>query len=101
MFQTTGMTTASSGCASGGGGGSGVGGALSLMGCVREASPTPADHHLLRLKNSQHSLDTLPKGQCTILVLYYGTITLVTEFQIVAFYLYGINGDNPSANCRR
>ena len=59
MFQTTGMTTATSGGTSGGG----VGGALSLMGCVREASPPPIDHHPLRLGNFQHSVDALPKGQ--------------------------------------
>ncbi|XP_033221934.1 dentin sialophosphoprotein-like isoform X2 [Belonocnema kinseyi] len=51
------MTTATSGGTSGGS----VGGALSLMGCVREASPTPIDHHPLRLGNFQHSVDALPK----------------------------------------
>lgn len=60
MFQTTGMTTATSG---GGASSGGVGGALSLMGCVREASPTPVDHHPLRLGNFQHSVDALPKGE--------------------------------------
>ncbi|XP_043466656.1 dentin sialophosphoprotein-like isoform X2 [Leptopilina heterotoma] len=53
------MTTATSG--GGGASGGGVGGALSLMGCVREASPTPVDQHPLRLRNFQHSVDALPK----------------------------------------
>ncbi|XP_011345835.1 apical junction molecule isoform X2 [Ooceraea biroi] len=63
------------------GGGGGVGGALSLMGCVREASPPPQNHHqhhhqqhyhhqqqqqhrafgLAEFPVAQHSVDPLPK----------------------------------------
>lgn len=59
-----------------GSGGGGVGGALSLMGCVREASPPPQNHHhqhhhqqhhrafgLGEFPATQHSVDPLPKGQ--------------------------------------
>lgn len=60
--------------------GGGVGGALSLMGCVREASPPPHTHHshhhyhhhhqqqhrafgLGEFSTVQHSIDPAPKGQ--------------------------------------
>lgn len=42
----------------------GVGGALSLMGCVREASPPPQNHRTLDLGDlaMQRHADLLPKG---------------------------------------
>ncbi|XP_034933851.1 dentin sialophosphoprotein-like isoform X2 [Chelonus insularis] len=45
----------------------GVGGALSLMGCVREASPSPQEHHHtldmgdFAMHRNQRNVDTLPK----------------------------------------
>lgn len=44
----------------------GVGGALSLMGCVREASPPPQNHRTLDLGDlaMQRHADLLPKGMC-------------------------------------
>ncbi|KMQ93623.1 dentin sialophospho [Lasius niger] len=81
MFQNS--RTMSTSTASSGGG---VGGALSLMGCVREASPPPQNHHphhhyhhhhhhqqqqqhqhrafgLGEFPAVQHSIDPAPKGQ--------------------------------------
>ncbi|XP_060817654.1 uncharacterized protein LOC132908064 isoform X8 [Bombus pascuorum] len=76
VFQTSRMSTstATGGGGGGGGGGSsgsgggGVGGALTLMGCVREASPPPQNHqnqhhrtHGLGEYSAQNSVDPLPK----------------------------------------
>ncbi|XP_015115764.1 titin isoform X2 [Diachasma alloeum] len=59
VFQTTGrMSSSASTC---GGSASGGSGALSLMGCVREASPPPQDHGGMGEVGGQRGADTLPK----------------------------------------
>lgn len=72
VFQTGRMSSGPGGGGGGAGAGSGggaVGGALSLMGCVREASPPPQDHHPLSLGDfgMQRSVDTLPKGELSFI----------------------------------
>ncbi|XP_071863884.1 daughter of sevenless isoform X8 [Bombus fervidus] len=76
VFQTSRMSTSTAtgggggggGGGGSGGGGGGVGGALTLMGCVREASPPPQNHqnqhhrtHGLGEYSAQSSVDPLPK----------------------------------------
>ncbi|XP_024224340.1 uncharacterized protein LOC100746702 [Bombus impatiens] len=76
VFQTSRMSTSTAtgggggggGGGGSGGGGGGVGGALTLMGCVREASPPPQNHqnqhhrtHGLGEYSAQNSVDPLPK----------------------------------------
>lgn len=70
FFQTKKM---SSGTSAGGGG---AGGALNLMSCVKEVSPSPKFYHFQHRNPSkmdkshftgEHNVDPLPKGQ----VLYF------------------------------
>ncbi|XP_033356083.1 uncharacterized protein LOC117236851 isoform X8 [Bombus vosnesenskii] len=76
LFKTSRMSTSTAtgggggggGGGGSGGGGGGVGGALTLMGCVREASPPPQNHqnqhhrtHGLGEYSAQNSVDPLPK----------------------------------------
>lgn len=85
VFQTSRMSTSTAtgggggggGGGGSGGGGGGVGGALTLMGCVREASPPPQNHqnqhhrtHGLGEYSAQNSVDPLPKGSFTLLILF-------------------------------
>ncbi|CAL7937040.1 unnamed protein product [Xylocopa violacea] len=65
-MSTSTATGGGGGGGAGGGGGGGVGGALTLMGCVREASPPPQNHQQNRTLglgeySAQNSVDPLPK----------------------------------------
>ncbi|XP_026668970.1 uncharacterized protein LOC108624463 isoform X7 [Ceratina calcarata] len=68
VFQSSRMSTSTATGGGGGAGGGSVGGALTLMGCVREASPPPQNHQNqhhrsfgVREYSTQNSVDPIPK----------------------------------------
>lgn len=81
----------SSGTSTCGGSASGGSGALSLMGCVREASPPPQDHHTFGMGefSMQKNSDTLPKGKFLFtFFFFYLLIYFLHSFPFVLVHCY-------------
>lgn len=76
------MSNSSGNC---GGSASGASGALSLMGCVREASPPPHDTSGIGEFNMPRNSDTLPKGKC-----FFFTPILYSMQFLFSFLLFNL-----------